>query len=1437
MWRIPRVAVFCCVAGLGVLAGCSEELDGPTPTTTRLEPALVCNAQLTTAVTVHGSGMSPMPVQVLGAPGVDIPTVELGQVSDLRGAPVSGTTPVLVPDDTDPPHVRWTSQDLMSFDVYEELVLAPGVYALTLTNRNGHSFRLDPAMTAVPPPTLAAVDPDLICVAEVEQTLTLTGEGFLQVGDALPTVTAVPVDGSEPVVFTAAVLGDCFDVAGPTPGVRSCTSLTFTIPVDGLASTTADNPDYAGYDLVVTNPAPAACSTSEPVRLTVVPPPVVLEVDPPVICNADHDTQITLIGDGFLEIDGELPTVTVGGAPYVADGIDGDCVTVEGPAESVRSCTTLTITLAAGTLEPGSYEIGVSNPAPAGCTTEATATLVVVPPPVLASIVPDLVCLDESAIGFTITGDGLIRWGDDLPTVTVGGVDYPADDLDDCTPITGEPGGPESCTELVFTIPGGDLPPGTYDVTVSNPAPIGCVSPEPLTLVIVGAPVVTSIEPPIACMTGLPSSLTLVGEGFLVVDGVQPTVTIDGAPVVVTAVGGCVPIEDIVEDAQSCTSITVTFPAAAGTIGSHVIGVVNPPPAACAAASVTFDVALPPEITGVTPARVCSVDFTVTITGANFMPGTQVFVGGTLATSTTYVSPTQIQASFPAVPAGVYDVTVSNGAGCDDTLPGGLTVIENPVVFFVDPPVVYNGINTQVTIFASGVIGTITSVTITPAGGGTAVALVFTFDPARPNRILATVPSGTAAGVYDVSVTTDLGCGAVLGAGLRITDTLTLALEAIDPPFGWTGGSTAVVLTATDPPPTGEVSFAATPRAYLNPTTAGALATPLRSVVFVDEAHLNAVVPSGLAAGVYDVIVVNPDGAVGLLDDAFSVGTLPPPVIDGITPASVINTVNTPATATGSDFRSPTAEVFCRDPATGAITTRTATVTGSTATTVDFTFPGSGLVEGSVCVVRITNDDGTYADYSAVSVTNPAANLQPPVAGTTMGTARRAPASVAGRATRVSRFVYAIGGDSGAATGAFATAEAAPVGLYGDMGAWSAQSNDLPGPRTLAGVAILGRYVYLVGGNGGSGAVGQVHRAKVLDPEQTPELTDLDLRRGGGTGLTGGTWHYRVSAVRPAGDPDNPGGETLTSDPLPVLVPSLPERVQLTIYWTGLAGSTAYRIYRSPAADAPSGSELLLAEVPASGPLSYTDTGAAVGTQAPLHLGDLGRWAVQPGLVQPREAPGVTVVADPATAGLYHLYAVGGRTAAGTLLRTHERASITVAADGSQTLGAWTENTTNLLSVARWQAYALRVGNAESSRVPAGTTYVYLVAGRGAAGAVSNVDVAAVQAGGALGAWSTVTGVTPAHAGYGYAAANNQLFIFGGQGAAPSNTNRSSQVCGPGVPGCIGGPPALANWNALGFNLTVARYLMGSAVESAFIFLVGGDSTGGPTATTETMVW
>lgn len=1531
-----RIRNFSFVACVFVLS-CSHDIQGPSPEILHLEPDIVCNDQITTQITIRGTGMSPLGTDLLTSPGVALPEITLQKIQELDGTEAGSSEAVIIPDGSDggEARVRWTSREEMNFDIYPELNFQDGIYSVTVKNRNGSSFILSPALVVVPPPSASSLEPDIVCTADQARQITVYGEGFLKIGDALPAVTSISADGTE-TVWGADSLGGCTIIPGPSEGIETCTELTFTIHEGELQPLPGDL--YANYDIIVANPEPAVCVSTEPLNLTVVPPaeldavlpdiicteqfdneivltgrgflqidsqvpaihvgdmvydaqsldgcqaiegpvesvqtctsitftiyqddlapgnfdvsvtnpasadcasrnPVVLTVvpppeialvDPPYICNEQSDSIITIKGSGFLIIDGENPRLTVNGNSFTAESLAG-CAAVEGPVEDVQTCNELTFTIPAGTLTPGTYDISVTNPAPPSCGATVTASIVVVPPPEIQFIEPDIVCIEGGDEVFTVTGSGFIRDGDDYPTVSMDGTTFTADSVSGCTPIETAPDA-ETCSSLTFSVGEGELEPGLYSVSVTNPPLAACVTADSVQLLVAGPPVITSMEPPVTCMATPPSELTLIGENFLVINGTLPSVTFDAAPVTVTATGGCSEITGLTETIETCQSITFSVPSSLMTSGSHTISVINPPPADCLSpAEIVFEVALPPSITGVVPARVCATGIDITVTGDNFVPSTQVSLDGTDAATVTFVSSNEIQAHFDPMPGGTYSVTVSNGEGCEATLPDAVTVVELPYLFFVDPPVVYNGIGIQITIYASGIVGNVTRVTITPSGGGVPIDLDSTFDPARPNRIIATLPAGLDVGWWDVMVEDDVGCVATLTNAFEVTDSLTLALEGIEPPFGWTSEDTPVQITSPSTPPPGYVNFVATPRAYLNPhsPSPGDRAAPLRAVAFVDETLLTAVVSDGLPVDVYDLIVVNPDGSVGLLESAFEVVADPPPVIENITPASITNGGDAAVTAEGKNFRNPTADITCVAP-DGTTTTLSATVDASTAESADITIPAGGLADGSACVLRLTNDDGTYVDYSAIAVTNPSENLWPFSASTSMNIARRGLSASAGRATSVGRFVYAIGGDDGTEAGAFDSVEAASVDLYGSMGAWRILSNPLPEPRTLAGVAQLGRYIYLVGGNNGGGETAQVLRAKILDSKHAPEITDIDLERGIGSGLDGGTWYYRVSAVMPATDSDNPDGETLPSDPQVVLLPAIPDKVHLTIYWIGVSGASGYRIYRSPTPDLMAGSERFLAEVGA-GVLQYTDDGSvAPGTGEPLKIGDTGTWAVMASLNSPRQYPGTTIAKDPVD-DTYYIYAVGGKSGGG-VLANYEYASIAVAADGSQTMSSWTGVATNDLGSGRWQLNLLAMDHSKASYVPAGTTYIYAAGGAnaGATAAIRDVDVAQVQAGGALGLWNVVRNITPARGGYGYAGANNTLYVFGGQGAQPSSTNASSKIV-------IGSPPDLENWNALGINLTVNRYLMGSAVESAFIFLVGGETAGGaPTNTTESTVW
>lgn len=1504
---------------LALLMACSHQLEGPNPEVQGLDPALVCTQQLTTTITLTGADLSPAEVDSLtDHPSLALPEVSLLPSLTLSGEPApAGAAPVDIPEDS----LTWTSRQSMTLKIEPGLALEPGVYDVRVENRNGNWTVLEDGLVAVPPPELHSIDPDLVCVAQGPKTLTLSGEGFLRVGAKLPQVTFG--DGE---TFTAASLADCIDLPGPVEDAERCDTLILELPQDALAP--------GAYAVVVTNPMPADCSSVEPVTIAVVPPPSLQTIDPDLICTQQLENTLVLSGSGFLDVEGALPVVTIGGLDFFAGALD-DCTDVEGTLLDARTCTTLTLTLPPGSLPAGAHDVTVTNPPPADCVSEEQVTLAAVPPPEVVAVDPDLLCLDEADMTMTVSGSGFLDVEGVLPTVVVDGLSVPADSVADCAPVLGTLLNAQSCTTLTVTLPQGSLAAGSYELNVQNPDPAGCVSEQGVSFAVVESPEVTTVSPDLVCNAQGDDTLILTGEGFLDVDGTLPTVTIGGQSFTATSVDGCQDVAGTATPTRRCTSLTVTVPAGSLPDGALEVIVTNPPPAACSSPAgpmlfvapppeitwaqpappcttdpdtltltgtgflrvdgvppavfvegteVTVDamdgcttmagpaatveictgitaslpaglltigayqvilqnpdppgcedsfesaIGLPPTVDSVSPARICETGGTITVNGSNFLDGAKVSIGGT-DVPTTYVSENQLLADVPAgFAGGLYDVTVTNPDGCADTLTEALQIIDLPLVYYVDPPVVYNGINTQVTIFASGIAGDVIDVSIRPTGqAGPVTALDFNFNPARPNRIQAIIPQGTAAGDYDVIVEDDVGCIAELIDGFAVTDALTLALEVVDPPFGWTAEETPVILLAQDPVTAPDVQFEKTPRAYLNPSIAGpgTVATALESVSFVDPVRVNAVVPEALPMGTYDLIAVNPSGAVGYLPGAFEVVEEAPPVVDSITPQSVINQPGQDVGIEGDHFRNPSVEASCRSPA-GAEVVVTATVNGFDLQNIDTTFDMSQVAEGSVCVVRVTNDDGTYFDYSALSVTNPARNLSSFTAEFSMLTARRAPAAAAGRPTRTARFIYAFGGDSGAASGALGTAEAAPVDPYGHLGAWFELPFSLPQARTFAQAFNIGRFIYLLGGSDGAAAVDTVWRAEVLRPGDAPEITDADIRLGEGAGLAGGVWYYRVSAVFPAGDPQNPDGESLASDPLVIQIPDRPERIHVTVVWSGVAGASGYRIYRSPDPDLSSGSELLIAEVGVS-PLTYTDEGGAAGTEAPLPFGSLGNWAVMPSMLAAREGAGVNAAVDPADPAVAYIYALGGRDASGTALVSYEYLPVTVNADGTHTPGAWTAGA-NDLPAARWQLAAF-LADPVHAPIAGADTWIYAGAGVASNGTTmrSAVHAGQLQAGGDLGAWSdTGLDMTPARAGYGYTCANSTLYVFGGLQAGASNEGASALITGP---------PQVENWNNLGLNMTENRYLQGSVTESSFIFQIGGWNGTAATASVDKTVW
>ncbi len=1520
--RLRRAAA---LLPLLLLAACAAELEGPKPSISGepgsenppASPGFACNEQADTWVEVQGVNFSPLVVDALHPdrePSLLLPSVTLTRAASIEGDTDAVTAEVtLRATQDDATQLRWLAPGRLLLRISPDLALPPGVYDLRVNNPNGAATTAPGALGILPRPSVAAVRDDLVCVQQGERAVTLTGDHLLVQAGMTPSLTLgdlsltltdpqgcrdlAPVFGGaqvctqasatlpqdalpegaydavvtnnppaacaslpdedqvrlfvvpppealtllpEPIcaeqldydtmrltgqhllritegdqtrlptvtidgqTFAADLLEGCTPLDGPVHQTAEvCDALTFSIPAGSLTP--------GRLDVSVENPLPAGCTSTQDLTLTVVPPPTLTEVAPQPVCNAQGETIINLQGSGFLTVDGAAPTVLVEGQPF--PGAPSNCTPVEGPAAATQTCTTLQVALPEATFPSrGDLTVSVVNPDPAACTTTQDVTLAVVPAPTVSAVEPQLFCTAGGATTLTLTGQHLLDLGGDLPTLTLGDTTFNATDAQGCEPLADLPDA-MACTSITVEIPAGGVEVNTWDVLVQNPEPAACTNPDPgaLQVVVAGAPVITSPEPPVVCRGQFDGELTLRGQGFYAIDDNLPTLTLnDNTPLTITDLLDCQTVTGL-DNVQACAGLRTTIPPDQRD-ADVVLHLVNPAPADCAEATLTLPIEEPPRIDDVQPLKICSTGGMLDLTGDHFAEGMTVTLDGTPAETVTVSDPQHATATW----AGPLDAT--NPTGCADTFDTELRITDGPVVFFVDPPVTWSGISIRATVFLGNLFGGSVQQVLLTGDDGNPIDLAFNFDPATPNRLQAVVPSDLPPGAYDVTLIDEVDCAGTTEDLLRVTDDLTVSVAQVTPPFGWTQSNTPVVITGDTPPPNGLTGFDPTPRTYINPANPDEddIAVELRATTLISDAELNGVVASGLLPGPYDVIVVNPDGTVGVLEDAFQVTQDPPPTVQSVAPGSWETGLNAlSVTVLGDNFRAgavTTAE--CIDSSGNPIASPPINTAVTSAQQLTLTVNTSPLAHLSTCALRVTNDDGTFEEYSPVTVTNPAGNFVSFRPGNALGTPRRAPAVTAATPSRTARFLYAFGGDSGAPAGALDTAELAPLDRFGTPGAWRPARQLLPAPRTLVQAARLDDFIYLPGGHDGAGPTADLLRALVLDPLNVPVINNVDFEFSDDAGLDTGVYIYRVAAVLRADHPANPGGETLPSEPQPLFVPTLAQRVHVTLSWADFEGVDTWRIYRSPLANLPFGQEELIAELPAD-QTSFTDDGATP-TQAgvtPLPIGALGAWHTVATLDTPRFNHGVALAPDPMNPDRAYLYALGGQGEAGAL------SSIEIFAidrNGPRDQTITPVNTAATLPAPRAELGALTATPANADLLAPQSVLLYVLSGRDGNTNRSSVERAAVLPGGDLGAFTNTGTITPFRSGYACAIANNALVAVGGQNSGPSASGASSAI--------NNAQGDLDNWNSLGQSNLRSRYLGGYATFNGALYILGGRS-------------
>lgn len=1298
--------------------------------------------------------------------------------------------------------------------------LSAGVYGVAVENPMpaGCSSSELVELTITPPPSIDTVAPEVLCTEQLENQVTITGSDFIVVDGTAPTVTVGTEDFDS-------VASNCEDVPSVTRStVENCSTLTVTIPADTLVP--------GEQNVTVTNPDPAGCESTDSVSVAFVPPPEVTAIVEDFTCVETRTDTATIEGNGFLTVGMENPTVTIGGVEATVLSIDG-CMSIMG-ATTAESCSEIEVEIAEGSLGVGLQDVVVTNPAPAACVSEEMIQLETYAAPAVSGVQPGFFCTDSGDTGVTLTGTGFLEIDGTSPSVVIAGQTFQGlVTQTECTMTSRM--NVQSCTELTATIPQGSVTGGSAAVGVINPEPAACPSSTDGDALVGGPPTIASAMPGAVCAgTTFDGNVTLTGDNFLTIDGNLPSVTVDGV-VVTPTLSNCSPIPDANLTIQSCTDLALVVPVAQRNLNSIPIEVTNPAPSDCGgAATFTLQTAPTPQVTAVTPLRLCDQGGTIQIDGTNFEQGMTVTLDGTAADMVTVnMAGTQATATFAAgIPVGEYTLIVENPNTCSDTHDEDIRVVTGPRPFFVDPPVVYDGISTRVTIFLTGLFGgSVTGAEIIDSMGNVTPLVDLTFNALEPNTVQAvipagTLPMGTTTDSYDVRLIDDLDCAETTQDLVDITSELTVSIESIDPPFGWTQSDNAVTVTSADPPPAGEDNFAAVPRVYLNPANPmmGDIATEIQAIEFFSATELSGIVPAGLPADTttgatsYDVIVINPDGSVGLLPAAYDSTVEPPPLVDSVSPGSwETNDAMWAITVEGSDFRMPQVDVTCTAP-DGTVDTRTATVTSSDPALINATVDTNGLDGLSVCVLRVTNtDNNTYADFAPITITNPAGNFVSFISGNSLNTSRRSHMMAGGSATRTAKFLYAIGGDDGSGT-KLSSIERAPLDSLGRPAGWTTTRSQLPAGLSNAGVTALGDFIYLSGGTDGTNTSADVWRARVLDPLDSPDITnvefDIDPMLMGG--LTPGVYYYRVAAVFGGSNTQNPGGETLASERQPVRIPF--QGVTLTLDWAPFANASEYRVYRTPMADMNAGEEELIATIPA-GTTQFIDDGTSTTTvgETPLPIGALGEWHSVATLATPRSFTQLAAAEDPDTPGIWYLYTIGGTDSTDTISGVTEYLTVTVdPATGDQTAGAMSTATATLATPRT--EHNVVVGTSENASLLTGSV-LYVLGGKQAVGPISrDTDYAAVPAGGDIVAWTSTTSGQRSRAGYASAMANNNIVNIGGQNGAPSGSADKQSVDPINAP-ALGTSSALGNTGMFG-----DRYLHGFTSFNGYLYVTGGQT-------------
>jgi len=664
-----------------------------------------------------------------------------------------------------------------------------GSSSITVGTDGGVSTGL--TFTILPqPPTIASLSPALIVSGSAAFTLTVTGSNFTTTSKVLWNSSALTTDYVSATQVTAYVPASLITAVG-TPAV--------TISTAGGVS-------------------PAATFNINP------PAPTLTSLSPATAVAGNPGYTLTINGSNFTATSTALWNTTALAVTYISS----KQITAAIPASLFTSI--------------GTAGIKVTNVT--GTTSAATITILP-PQPVITSITPDSVLMNNGAFTMAITGanfqPGLaataVKWNNNTLATTY-----------------------ISSTQLTAAVPANLLPYGSNPVYVITAG--GTSVGFPLT-VVPPVPTITT-----SSMTGVPAgynSFTMSVYGTYFTSSM--VLNWGSTPLTGTLVG----------------SFTYTFTVPANLVATPGPVSLTVTTIGGTSAPITFTVTqLVPAITSISPATIPagSASFTLTVNGANFFKGMNTKFGSTWV-GANLINSKQLTVTVPATlvaTAGATSVELYvPGAGYSNSVPF-TTAPAPPVLATISP--------TSATAGAEGfnltVTGTALTTTTTVMWGATPL----TTNYVSPTQIQALVPASLLAAAGSVNI------WVVSAAGTSTSSTFTI--NQAPPQICGLNPSMALA---------GEGAFTLTIYGnYFTPTSTSMWGSIPLATTYISSTQLTAFVPAKLiaSAGSSSITVTTAIGTSPSAIFAILAGTAPPSITTSTMPAGTVGLAYTgPIQVTG----------------------------------------------------------------------------------------------------------------------------------------------------------------------------------------------------------------------------------------------------------------------------------------------------------------------------------------------------------------------------------------------------------------------------------------------------------------------------------------------------------------------------------------------------------